>query len=214
MASKKRKLAIHKKQKRKKLSPVDALIQLTDRRLEPKHYNKLFGEILRTRNSRGAGILIGTYVENSLQSALERWLHISDKKRRALFGSNAPIGTFSNKIRIAYAAGIIGNEMYDTLDKIRLIRNAFAHARISVSFKTKEIIDVCALLKIPIPLFPFHNPALYAKTTRGHFTETCFVVSHNLLFAALTNPHIIDTKYITIPVDQNFEVILRRKPLP
>jgi hypothetical protein len=41
---------------------------------------------------------------------------------------DAPLATFSAKIRLAYALSIFGSSTRDDLDTIREIRNAFAHS--------------------------------------------------------------------------------------
>ena len=137
--------------------------------------------MFRTRNDRGAAILLGTFVEDALQRAIEQVLHIRPKQHRALFGINAPLGTFSNKIRVAFALDIIGPETFANLNTIREIRNAFAHAKIHISFKTKQVCDACALLVIPkdIGLFPF-----LAKhdTPRKLFESVCYITVKNLTF--------------------------------
>jgi hypothetical protein len=51
----------------------------------------------------------------------------SDDIRR-LFDYEGPIGSFSARIRVAYAFNLFGPETRDDLDLIRLIRNEFAHS--------------------------------------------------------------------------------------
>jgi hypothetical protein len=55
----------------------------------------------------------------------------------------APLSSFSAKILIAYALGIIDNEYKSQLDRFRSIRNVFAHAVKPVDFETDIIAAEC-----------------------------------------------------------------------
>jgi DNA-binding MltR family transcriptional regulator len=66
-----------------------------------------------------------------------------------LFGTNGTLTTFSAKIKIAEALGIIGPITRGDLDVIREIRNAFAHAQHSIGFSSDVVANVCKLIKMP-----------------------------------------------------------------
>jgi len=53
---------------------------------------------------------------------------MSEQEEDDLFGFDAPFGTFSAKIRLAYAFRLIDQDLRDDFDRVRDIRNAFAHA--------------------------------------------------------------------------------------
>jgi hypothetical protein len=79
-----------------------------------------FAEIETNKNDRSVAILLGTTVENALQSAIEQAIRIDERGQRDLFNYDRPLGTFAAKIMMAHALHIFGDE---TRDK--------AHARIS-----------------------------------------------------------------------------------
>jgi DNA-binding MltR family transcriptional regulator len=60
-------------------------------------------------------------------------------ERGAKSGDDRPLGTFSSRIKIAYALGIIGGKSRHDLDIVGNIRNAFAHGMRDLAFDTKEI---------------------------------------------------------------------------
>ena len=57
--------------------------------------------------------------------------------------------SFSAKIKIAHAIGVIGDEAKDDLEKIRTVRNTFAHSILEIDFETPEIQAVCKSIKVP-----------------------------------------------------------------
>lgn len=60
-----------------------------------------------------------------------------------------PPHDFRPRIDLAFALGLIPRDLYHDLDRIRQIRNVFAHALHGVSFQTTEIAHVCTTLKLP-----------------------------------------------------------------
>jgi DNA-binding MltR family transcriptional regulator len=67
---------------------------------------------------------------------------MSEKELAELFDGTAPLSTFSAKIKIAYAMGIIGKLTRHDLEKLREIRNAFAHSIRHLSFDLPEIANI------------------------------------------------------------------------
>jgi hypothetical protein len=213
------------RRKQKKSNPIDELQKLASAPAEIKHLKRMYREMFRTRNDRGSAILLGTYVEEALQRALELVLHVRSKQRGALFGINAPLGTFANKIRIAFALDVIGSETFGNLNLIREIRNAFAHAKIHISFKNKQVRDVCALLVMPKDLTPFPF-SVTQDTPRKLFESVCYITGKSLTMrggALSIREAPLDPSQWSLfniaankpfPVLPNLNVVLRQKPLP
>jgi hypothetical protein len=216
MANGKRKRSrVARKKHRNKPNPKDAIIQLASRELEEAHLSRLFREIKGTRSDRAAGILIATYLEDTLQSAISRAMRLSEGAQRSLFGLNAPLGTFAAKIKIARALHIFGSQTSENLENIRLIRNVFAHAKMSVRFRTKEIKDICDLLVLPDSISSFEQPILKMDTPRNRFTNVCFRTAANFMWFAVEDSRQISPAMVEFSYDERkHNLILRRKPLP
>ena len=58
-----------------------------------------------------------------------------------MFGSFAPLGTFSTKISIAFFIGLIPEDIYNDLNIIRKIRNEFAHNYDTLTFNLSPVKD-------------------------------------------------------------------------
>jgi hypothetical protein len=107
-------------------------------------FDALWAEIIAERNDRGAALIAGTLVENVLRRAIMRRLvPLTQGEVDSLFGRDAPLSTFSDLIRIAHAFGLIPKEIKLDLDRLREIRNAFAHTYFPVNFETEVIVKAC-----------------------------------------------------------------------
>lgn len=112
-----------------------------------KHLKELAG-----RHDRVTAIVGGTLVEVQVSELLRRFMRqLSKDEENALFSGVGPLSTFSNKVRIGFAMGLISDEEYSNINYIREIRNTFAHGVRPLRFRTPEIAAVCALLAVHGP---------------------------------------------------------------
>jgi hypothetical protein len=197
--------------------PIEALTRLTDANPTPNDFRLFLKETTsRVKSDRGVAILIATNLENALQLALSQSLHVREKQHRRLFGMSGPLGTFAAKITIAYAMDIIGNEAKENLDAIRSIRNAFAHAKLPISFKTPQVKAVCEILKQPNLISLFGEKQKKKKRLAGLrlFREVCITTTLNLLLYSFGARSSVHTNALKIPIDEAFEIFQKRKSLP
>jgi len=92
-------------------------------------------------------LICGSFIEQGLEQAIKTVL-LKEAEERSLsselFGGDKPgaINGFYGKIILGYSLGLYTKYFRDDLDRVRHIRNAFAHSKLELSFKTKEIADV------------------------------------------------------------------------
>lgn len=107
---------------------------------------------MHAQNDRGAAITGGIYLEQRLREAIEqRWPPVSNTTRDRLFSGYGPLATFSAKINIAGAMGVLNTHAKSDSDKIRLIRNLAAHIGTPFSFddpKVSTLVDAIHCLRI------------------------------------------------------------------
>jgi hypothetical protein len=123
-------------------------------------------------------------------------LALAKDKNEELFGMNGPMGTFDLKVKMANALKIFGPETDANLNLIRVIRNAFAHATIPITFKTSAIIAICECLVVPFILPPKSIKVVDGKIVdpeepieaRQRFTTVCENTSHNLFLYGQSCP--------------------------
>jgi len=97
-----------------------------------------------------AAILVATsLLEQCLEDAIWRFSKVPDAKAKLrLFGTNdkdypGPLTSLWAKTQMAYVLGAVGPKAFEGLEKIRHIRNLFAHAKEAITFETKEVADLC-----------------------------------------------------------------------
>lgn len=101
----------------------------------------------RNESDRSIIILAVSYLENYLEYFLKKRL-VPHKVVKNLFEGYAPLTTLSAKIDIAFAIGLIPEEIYDELHLLRKIRNISAHEDNIVDFSNEKIVDLCSKLVV------------------------------------------------------------------
>lgn len=178
-------------------------------------------QINHETNDRGACILMATNVELALSSAIFRVLEWDEETRDRLTSDEGPIATFSQKVHLGRALRIYGPDTYHNLDYIRLIRNAFAHSHVPISFETDEVRNAVALLKQIKPLPPValpaqHEPVAPEITPREAFRRVCDTTGHNLLIWGMSGLRELEPlgEGDIRPPSPFFDEYALRKPLP
>ncbi|WP_312479441.1 MltR family transcriptional regulator [Stutzerimonas nitrititolerans] len=88
----------------------------------------LLTKSLRELDDRGLVLSLAAFAEEALGELLKAFLMPSDATAQLIEGFNAPLGTFSSRIKAAYAIGLITKEQFLDLERLRKIRNEFAHS--------------------------------------------------------------------------------------
>jgi DNA-binding MltR family transcriptional regulator len=79
------------------------------------------------------------YIDERLSVLLEKYF-VDDKSIiQTLFDATGPLGTFSSKLKLAYGIGLLPKNVYTDCNKIRKIRNSFAHISKPISFEDEPI---------------------------------------------------------------------------
>lgn len=118
-----------------------------------------FFEELKTQSDRGAVLIAGSLVDSTVRLALQcKMIEMSKEESEGLFENvNAPLGSFSARIKVGRALGIYGPLLEKKLNRIRQIRNQFAHALVPLDLSHEIIAKECEafplmmLLKWPLP---------------------------------------------------------------
>jgi hypothetical protein len=108
--------------------------------IDPFSTHSVFGKTYRRTHS-GLAIVIAAIYDNKLEQCLRLAMPPMTKKLyNELFDSmHGALGSFANKITMAYALKIITSDIYSDLNKIRKIRNTFAHSKDILSFESESI---------------------------------------------------------------------------
>jgi len=100
-------------------------------------------------SDQSVALMSCAFLDRALERAiLFRMSKLTKKYHRELFLTTGPLSSFWAKIRVAYALAIFEPKTYDEFEKLRQIRNVFAHAAHPVKFKTKRIAAHCKGLRL------------------------------------------------------------------
>ncbi len=129
---------------------------------------------LAAESDRGCALTAAAYLDESLATLLRNRL-VQDKGNiEALINRGRPLSTFSARIRIAYAVGLISKDCMSDLNTMRDIRNDFAHLHGPVSFSDQSIAHRCRNLR---------------NTAKGHVADdprALFINAMTLIHAAIS----------------------------
>lgn len=97
-------------------------------------------------DDRAIVIIGGSFLDIIMEHLLLAFLPEDDTEVERLVQFDQPIGTYGNKVRMAYCLGLIEKIIKDDLKLIGKIRNRFAHD-LYASFKDQDIKSWCLELK-------------------------------------------------------------------
>lgn len=115
--------------------------QLEDALLE---FSKLFRH--EEENGRVIAIVGAAFLDMQLVHILVNFLVDDEKEVERLLQYDQPLGTYGNRIGIAYCLGLIGKMVRDDLRLVGKIRNQFAH-NLYASFADAKVKSWCEALK-------------------------------------------------------------------
>ncbi|MCU6453979.1 hypothetical protein LPN01_07810 [Sphingomonas sp. A2-49] len=108
---------------------------------------------LHRESDRTAAIVGASMVESALEELITSSLKseatdIAEK----LFENRGPLSDFNSKIVVAQAFSVITDRMADDLQRIRKVRNCFAHARLLIDFENpliaREVSELAAVVAV------------------------------------------------------------------
>jgi|SRR5258708_33242678 hypothetical protein len=156
-------------------SPVSKLRTLTTKPATPEHqeeYDKQTGD---KADDRTLCLLLTAQLENSLDRAIDFAMgDQTAEMRKDLYDHDGPLGNFSRKITIAAAITLLGPASHENFRLMRHVRNAFAHAKVPITFETAEVAEVCAgLVRFNIFDPPEEVDQDPDMSPRARFTTVC-----------------------------------------
>jgi mannitol operon repressor len=92
---------------------------------------------LHIQSDRACAIVAASMLENMLETVIVR--SMVPGTTDALLGAYAPLSTFRGKIDLALAMGLIGKSEAHDLNRVRKIRNSFAHSLEPLSFDRSPV---------------------------------------------------------------------------
>lgn len=105
-----------------------------------------FLDALNKESERGAALIAAAMLDDLLGRSIKAFLVEDAKVEHLLEGFNAPLGSLSARALAAFALGILSAKEYQECERLRKIRNEFAH-NVHSSFEDQKLRDLCANLE-------------------------------------------------------------------
>ncbi|HDR9135963.1 TPA: hypothetical protein QDB11_000570 [Burkholderia vietnamiensis] len=109
-----------------------------------------FRRRLRAESDRGCALVGAAYLDDEITKLLRARMVNNKRNTDALLEQGRAVSAFSAKIRVAYAMGLIPDDVLHDINIIRDIRNKFAHLHGALSFDDESIGDQCRALRIAL----------------------------------------------------------------
>jgi len=138
-------------------------------------FSELF--IYNVGDDRAIVIIGGSYLDIVLEHVLLAFFPEDDNEVTRLIQYNQPLGTFGNKVRMAYCLGLIEKVVKEDLKLVGKIRNQFAHD-LYASFDDKVIKSWCNELK-------WHKISMMTNPPPDATTRDLYQVGVNQLISYL-----------------------------
>jgi hypothetical protein len=110
-----------------------------------------------------------------------------------MFGVDGTISSFSKKMAMAYALGIIDKDYRRLIDIVREIRNACAHSRKPISLVVPVVSEACkVVISDMLPDLKDQKP----ETIRIAFVSKCAFISHYIGTGEKVEGSVAQLKYV------------------
>ena len=124
-----------------------------------------FRRALTDESDRGCALFAAAYLDKALGDLIRASVVQHKDVESDLLRGTAPLSAFSARIAMAFYLGKISKSARAELDRIRKIRNEFAHHAQAISFEEPSIADRCRSLA-----YSYHEKQ---SPPREHFTASC-----------------------------------------
>ncbi|MEB3121109.1 MAG: hypothetical protein VKL41_07780 [Snowella sp.] len=138
-------------------------------------FSKLFK--YEEKNDRAIAIVGAAFLDTLLEHILVNFLADDEKEVKKMLKYDQPLGTYGNRITMAYCLGLIGKIIRDDLRLVGRIRNRFAHD-LYASFNDEKIQSWCKSLK-------WHRIAILIESPSEATARDLFQVGVNQIVAHL-----------------------------
>lgn len=129
-------------------------------------------EALGKETDRGCALLAASYLEYQLRQLIISRLVDDEKLHKELLDGNGGLATFSSRIAMAFALGLISPAVRRDLDLIRKIRNEFGHSAAPIGFDDPPTANRCREL--------YFRWEPLTKPARRFFENSVFAVAAHI----------------------------------
>jgi hypothetical protein len=128
-------------------------------------------------------IIGSSLVERALEAAiLARFVPLGKGDRNLMFSfqQKGPLADLGARSRFGLALGLYGKPTYQDLEKIRRVRNVFAHATTLRKFTDGPIARVCSEFNVTEFVFAHEPASAQREPPRGAYITACLQIAGRL----------------------------------
>jgi hypothetical protein len=136
-----------------------------------------------TGSDYAVAIIGSSIVERALEVALlSRFVPLNKDEVDRLFSydTNGPLANFGARSRMGVALGLFGGATFEDLEKIRNIRNLFAHATTLHKFSDQAIAEVCRGFRVLDFIFRDDIDVNYTPSGKDNYVTVCLAIAGRL----------------------------------
>ena len=162
--------------------------------LEPPDEILAFRLSLDQETDRGCALMAAAYIDHELMTLLERVFCDDKRIRDELLGPSRPLASFSSRIDLAYALGLLSTQTWRDLHLVREVRNDFGHERGLLRFEDPAIKSRCGELRTD----PFHEQL----PPRKKFVRAAMMLLEFILHEQELAQHAVPKKTIELGISE------------
>lgn len=150
-------------------------------------------------SDRACIILASAEMEARLELLFSKFLITNSNLKKELFSFTGPLGSFSSRIKMAFALNLIDKDFYKLLDLFRSIRNKIVHKGVHTSLEDADIEGLCKEFlsyfttsrKFNSWVFSNENLSIMQRQFRSAISFVIIMIEHTTVFVERTNvtPH-------------------------
>ncbi len=97
---------------------------------------------LKKESDRGMVLITAALMDDLLEQCIRSFLIDHRRTDQLVANFNGPLGSLGARILAAFSLGILSESEYQDCERVRKVRNSFAHGA-SCSFKNEKVNDIC-----------------------------------------------------------------------
>lgn len=165
-----------------------------EKKPDPEDFKLKLKGVLEAETNRGLAMVGAAFLDDAIEKLLRAYFIDDSKKIDDLLGNAGPLASFYSRCMAAYCLGLVGPDMYEDLNRIRKIRNLFAHNYFGIDFESSKIISLCENLRIPA----LEDPENQTKARERFILSVTLIAYRSLELANKTTHQEVGKDYRTV----------------
>ena len=134
----------------------------------------------QSESDRGAALVGAALLDQKLAETLRAFLVENRVAKTLVEGANAPLGTLAARLQASFALGLIDEFEFREINRVRKVRNEFAHRAHGTTFSDPKIKGTCGSLESDLP----GGAESFSDNPRGMYINSVILMALRLTYRA------------------------------